>query len=349
MNISNELLAAYAEGKVSELERNNVRQYLSEHPEELESLMMMMDEDYDLSLDDESIASSGFDAALDILADELSNKTQHRILPLTAMAAQNPIDNRCAICCEGIALRHFGHKLTDEELVLESKQNGWLKAEGTTLHNIGCLAGRYGLGVSHRYNCKLDDIKDALSKGCIVIAAIDLNELTNDIETEKRKDIEVGVSPNHVVVVEKVEDEQIMLIDSSTPQKVDVYPIQLFLEAWEDSSHYLIIINDGKNYEPHPIDLSDVEITDDLIELREAIAENAHEVWAYNRKREGWAYGPERDDQKKLHPDMIAYSQLPESEKLYDREMAMNTIKLLKKLGWEIKKDNHDSRLYSQK
>ncbi len=48
MKISNELLAAYAEGNVSIEERNHVRQYLSENPAELESVMMMMDEDYEL-------------------------------------------------------------------------------------------------------------------------------------------------------------------------------------------------------------------------------------------------------------------------------------------------------------
>lgn len=48
MKISNELLAAYAEGNVSSEERNQVRQYLSENPAELESVMMMMDEDYEL-------------------------------------------------------------------------------------------------------------------------------------------------------------------------------------------------------------------------------------------------------------------------------------------------------------
>jgi hypothetical protein len=31
-----------------------------------------------------------------------------------------------------------------------------------------------------------------------------------------------------------------------------------------------------EEYIPKPIDLSDVSLTDDLIELREAIAENAH-------------------------------------------------------------------------
>ena len=48
-------------------------------------------------------------------------------------------------------------------------------------------------------------------------------------------------------------------------------------------------------YIPKPIDLSDVTISEDLQELREAITENTHEVWAENRMREGWTYGPRRD------------------------------------------------------
>ncbi|MEE0882060.1 MAG: RyR domain-containing protein [Bacteroidales bacterium] len=93
-----------------------------------------------------------------------------------------------------------------------------------------------------------------------------------------------------------------------------------------------------ETYEPKPIDLTGVELPKELEELREAIAENAHEVWAVNRKAEGWSYGSKRDDEKKQNPCMIPYSQLPESEKAYDREMAVNTIKLLIKLGYEIKK-----------
>lgn len=54
MEITNELLAAYAEGNVSESERNAVRQYLADNPDQLETVMMMMDEDYDLDLGDET-------------------------------------------------------------------------------------------------------------------------------------------------------------------------------------------------------------------------------------------------------------------------------------------------------
>ena len=46
MEITNELLAAYAEGNVTPEERKEVREFLTEHPSQLESVMMMMDEDY---------------------------------------------------------------------------------------------------------------------------------------------------------------------------------------------------------------------------------------------------------------------------------------------------------------
>ena len=346
MNITNELLAAYAEGNVSNEERVAVRQYLTENPGEWDSMLMMMDEDYDITLDDEDIASLNtemLDNNLSELLDELdckeSNEAQFRILPAMAMAAENKVDNLCVIHCEGIALRRFGFDVTDEELLAESRKEGWLQQAGTALHNIGRLAGSHGLGVSHRYECSIEDIQESLSAGHIVLAAVDSNELIGNYAEEKQKDIIDGETPNHVVIVESINKDTATITDSATPQKHDVYPLSQFIDAWDDSTRYLIIISDGEEYEPHPIDLSDVEISDDLIELREAIAENAHEVWAYNRKQEGWTYGPERDDAKKLHPDMIAYNKLPESEKLYDREMAMNTIKLLKKLGWKLTKE----------
>lgn len=98
-------------------------------------------------------------------------------------------------------------------------------------------------------------------------------------------------------------------------------------------------------YNPKPIDLSDVILTDDLNELQEAIAENAHDIWSHNRISEGWSYGPKRDDSKKQTPDLIPYDRLPDGEKLYDREMAMKTLKLVRKLGYDIVK-REETELY---
>ena len=100
-----------------------------------------------------------------------------------------------------------------------------------------------------------------------------------------------------------------------------------------------------KNYSPKPIDVSDVILDVDLTELREAIAENAHEIWAVDRQAEGWTYGPKRDQDKKETPCMVPYSQLPEKEKEYDRKMAMKTLKLVRKMGYDIVK-REETELY---
>lgn len=50
MKITDQLLAAYAEGKVSKAERDAVRQYLAEHPEKMETVMLVMDKDSELGL-----------------------------------------------------------------------------------------------------------------------------------------------------------------------------------------------------------------------------------------------------------------------------------------------------------
>ena len=89
-------------------------------------------------------------------------------------------------------------------------------------------------------------------------------------------------------------------------------------------------------YQPKPIDTSDIRLSNDLLELTEKIAENVHDVWAIGRIKEGWKYGPVRDDSKKESPCLVPYSELPENEKEYDRNTAGETIKLILFLGYRI-------------
>lgn len=90
------------------------------------------------------------------------------------------------------------------------------------------------------------------------------------------------------------------------------------------------------NYNPNPIDLSDVTLDSSLESLVEALAENVHDTWAKGRIDDGWIYGPERDDTKKHHPCLVPYNQLPDSEKEYDRNTAMSTLKFIVKNGYII-------------
>lgn len=91
-------------------------------------------------------------------------------------------------------------------------------------------------------------------------------------------------------------------------------------------------------YKPNPINTSDIALPNDLIELTEKIAENVHEVWSQNRIKDGWKYGKVRNDERKETPCLIPYNELPESEKEYDRNTALETLKLIIKLGYDIRK-----------
>lgn len=92
------------------------------------------------------------------------------------------------------------------------------------------------------------------------------------------------------------------------------------------------------DYTPKPIDTSVVSLPVELEPLVEQMAKNVHEVWAQKRIEEGWKYGEKRDDELRLHPCLVSYEQLPEIEKEYDRSTALETLKLIIKLGFTIEK-----------
>ncbi len=89
-------------------------------------------------------------------------------------------------------------------------------------------------------------------------------------------------------------------------------------------------------YKPQPIDTSEVALPEELLALTERLAESAHDHWAERRLAEGWTYGPRRDDAAKQHPDLVPYGELPESEKEYDRQAAMETLQAILALGYRI-------------
>lgn len=91
-------------------------------------------------------------------------------------------------------------------------------------------------------------------------------------------------------------------------------------------------------YIPKPVNVDDVELSEELLQLTEKIAENVHDVWAAGRMAEGWTYGTQKDTSKKETPLLVAYGDLPESEKNFDRNTALNTLKFVVKMGYKIEK-----------
>ncbi len=92
-------------------------------------------------------------------------------------------------------------------------------------------------------------------------------------------------------------------------------------------------------YKPNPVDTDNIKLPEDLLELTEKIAENVHENWSEGRIADGWVYGETRDDVKKTTPCLVPYSELTEEEKEYDRNTALQTLRLIVALGYRIVKE----------
>jgi hypothetical protein len=90
------------------------------------------------------------------------------------------------------------------------------------------------------------------------------------------------------------------------------------------------------SYTPKPIDVSDVTLSSELNELIERVAENVHELWAQQRMKDGWSWGPKRDDTAKQHPGLVPYSELSDSEKEYDRITTRGVLKAILVLGYRV-------------
>ena len=307
-SISDELLAAYLDGNTNVAETLEVLNALKENAELKEALNIALQVDGSPSHDEEDV------------------------LPMMKLAAESR-DNICGFLCEAFILHRRGVAFDEDEMLSIAHQKNWLKAAGTPLHTIGLLLAHYGLLVTRKYDATIEDLKKAIQADNDIIAVVDSDKLYP--EREDKED-----APDHAIVVTNIDTDAVKIYD---PYKHSILETQLstFMRAWKESHYYMIqVLQSVEEYAPHPIDVDDVPLDDDLGELQEAIAENAHNVWAEARIKEGWTYGKERDDENKKHPDLVPYTALPDSEKDYDRIMAFNTIKLVKKLGFDIVKRN---------
>jgi len=105
----------------------------------------------------------------------------------------------------------------------------------------------------------------------------------------------------------------------------------------------------ANNYRPQPLQSEHIHLEGPLLELVELLAENAHDIWAHQRMIDGWSYGPERCDKSLQHPCLVPYSELPESEKAYDRNAVLGTVRAVLALGFVIeRRENYSAARLSR-
>lgn len=280
----------------------------------------------------------------------IQKERERESMPAERMAAKSE-GNRCVIECERFILRQRvpGYEenrtifTTAKEEVAFSEGNNetfWLKNKGTLIVHIGNIMKLYGLVPTKHSFCEFEDLDKALKRKDGVIAVVNEAALSGSDGENK---------PDHAVCVLDICGDVITLFNPSTGRSQDRYPKTVFLRAWEASDRYAVFANTRgeKYYDPHPSRLFEsIEIDADIEEIGEGIAEYTHDVWAERRFKQGYVYGPENNSDKTKGPltnkDLVPYSELPESEKIYDRESYQGAIKMLIYSGYSIEKISED-------
>jgi hypothetical protein len=71
----------------------------------------------------------------------------------------------------------------------------------------------------------------------------------------------------------------------------------------------------------------------------EKLAAAEHSRWCASRLVAGWRHGVARDDDKKIHPDLVSYEALGEAVRELDRDAIRNLPALFGEMKWDIVRD----------
>ncbi|XP_058255383.1 ryanodine receptor 3 isoform X8 [Hemibagrus wyckioides] len=92
----------------------------------------------------------------------------------------------------------------------------------------------------------------------------------------------------------------------------------------------------SNGYKPMPLELSEVKLSPAQELLVDKLAENAHNVWAKDRVKQGWTYGIQQDLKSKRNPRLVPYALLDERTKKSNRDSLREAIRTLIGYGYNI-------------
>ncbi|XP_072786242.1 ryanodine receptor 3 isoform X7 [Taeniopygia guttata] len=92
----------------------------------------------------------------------------------------------------------------------------------------------------------------------------------------------------------------------------------------------------SNGYKPAPLDLSEVKLLPSQEFLVDKLAENAHNVWAKDRIKQGWTYGIQQDLKNKRNPRLVPYALLDERTKKSNRDSLREAVRTFAGYGYSI-------------
>ncbi|GAA6097331.1 ryanodine receptor 2 isoform X6 [Tachysurus ichikawai] len=92
------------------------------------------------------------------------------------------------------------------------------------------------------------------------------------------------------------------------------------------------------NFNPQPVDTSNVNVPEKLDHFINKYAEHSHEKWSMEKFANGWVHGEQLCDASKIHPLLKTYKGLSDKDKEVYRWPIRETLKTMLSWGWSIER-----------
>lgn len=215
MQLTDELLARYLEGKLTDEEKTAVEACLAEDEEAMDVLFMARAEK---AYQDDIVQHSVFARSL-VDYDEYA-----------LAAASEQMD--CAIRAQQMVLRNYGIETTTEELTELAKKNGWFEeGKGSAFDFVGELLNHYGVEAVQMRNAGVYHIMHELSQGHKIIVGVDAED--NEAQAQ------------HVMLVAGIDTTdpdnlKVVVKDPSNPERDETYSANEFMEHWKHTGCFMV-------------------------------------------------------------------------------------------------------------
>lgn len=172
----------------------------------------------------------------------------------TSPLVQQSYPDNCAIRCQELVLRDFGINVSEDDLINQASNQGWYSpGGGTSPEDVGNLLELHGVQVKRYDNANVFTLTSELAKGNRVIIGVDSGELWNQGFDEDIEDISGMSAADHALIVSGIDttdpnNVKVVLTDPGSGDVAKEYPIDQFIDAWQDSNCFMV-----STVEPAPI------------------------------------------------------------------------------------------------